>query len=300
MFGWGALVLDGRWFRLAVRVEDPVRHEAFTRSASVCVMYVGIWEHADVWEYEVAVPVTAGRRGAIVEGMWGVFVEADGRERHARVRSIVVHPISLGDAIAGPFRRLGELYRSSVDRAGGPGGAGATTLSALAGIPSTSTPGLPAPASSPSSPPGPAAVRTTGASALAGLAGAGIALAALSTALAYIGGRFVAATASVGGWLTGLPVFAALHTTGSSTVGLAAYPVAVVIVLACTVALPMVAYLLPVCVGAWMKLRRRDLGSLLIGSGWSVNTRLYLTRDLAGLFTQLPKVPAALRGARRT
>ncbi|MDO9280398.1 MAG: hypothetical protein Q7U06_00715, partial [Pseudomonadota bacterium] len=118
MFGWGTLVLDGRWFKLAVKVPDPARHELFTRRGALCVMYVEVGDLDCAWDYEVAVPVTAGMRGFLVEGMWGVFVEHDGRERHARVRKLIVQPISLRDAILSPFRRLMETMQNMVDKAG--------------------------------------------------------------------------------------------------------------------------------------------------------------------------------------
>ena len=41
----------------------------------------------------------------------------------------------------------------------------------------------------------------------------------------------------------------------------------------------------------WLKLRKRNLALLLEGSGWALNDRLMLTRDLAALITRRPRLP---------
>jgi hypothetical protein len=41
----------------------------------------------------------------------------------------------------------------------------------------------------------------------------------------------------------------------------------------------------------WLKLRKRNLALLLEGSGWALNDRLMLTRDLAALVTRRPRLP---------
>ena len=84
----------------------------------MCVLYVQVGDRDGTWDYEVAMPFTSGRLGRVVEGMWGVFVEPDGRERHAQVRRLVLHPISLRDAIVSPFRRLSEALEGAMDSVG--------------------------------------------------------------------------------------------------------------------------------------------------------------------------------------
>lgn len=78
--------------------------------------------------------------------------------------------------------------------------------------------------------------------------------------------------------------------------GVAAYPIAVVVVIGSMILVTLLAYLLPVAIAAGFRLHPRDLGLLLTGSGWSVNTRMYLTRDVEKVFTQVPGVPRSLRG----
>lgn len=44
----------------------------------------------------------------------------------------------------------------------------------------------------------------------------------------------------------------------------------------------------PVAILAWIRLRQRDLSSILEGSGWAINARMRLTRIQANNFTIRP------------
>ena len=56
--------------------------------------------------------------------------------------------------------------------------------------------------------------------------------------------------------------------------------------------------LLPILLVAWIKLRRRDLSSILEGSGWGINARMRLDRRQAETFTLRPPFPPGARGIR--
>ncbi|HJO94352.1 MAG TPA: hypothetical protein QF753_13200 [Victivallales bacterium] len=47
----------------------------------------------------------------------------------------------------------------------------------------------------------------------------------------------------------------------------------------------------PAIISSYIKLKRRDLSSILEGSGWAINAKMTLTRRLCKLFTQNPKWP---------
>jgi hypothetical protein len=49
--------------------------------------------------------------------------------------------------------------------------------------------------------------------------------------------------------------------------------------------------MLPSGLLGWLKLRKRNLALLLEGSGWALNDRLMLTRELAMLITRRPRLP---------
>jgi hypothetical protein len=53
--------------------------------------------------------------------------------------------------------------------------------------------------------------------------------------------------------------------------------------------------MLPAGLFGWLKLRRRNLALLLEGSGWALNDRLKLTRELAALVTRKPRLPKGAR-----
>lgn len=51
------------------------------------------------------------------------------------------------------------------------------------------------------------------------------------------------------------------------------------------------AVMIPAGLLGWWRLRQRNLALLLEGSGWALNDRLLLTRDLAALLTRKPRLP---------
>lgn len=51
----------------------------------------------------------------------------------------------------------------------------------------------------------------------------------------------------------------------------------------------------PILVLAWLRLRRRDLTTMLEASGWAINARMYLRGGLGRLFTRRPPLPPGAR-----
>lgn len=286
-FEEGTLIVDGRRFSMAVRVPNRGRHEAFCKRGTLFVIYALIGEKGGAWEYEVAVPVTAGMRGALQEGLWGVFIDRDGRERHAYISGLVVNAISVKEALLAPFMKIGEMVQGLADKAGGAASAGMdskvaeqttagfTTASsapgkAVAAAPAATAAAPTATATAPTTTGATTVTATAGGGGMAGslpllLAGGGLAFAALSSAFTFIAGELAKLSP-----LELLGVFVAL----------------------------VLAYVIPVSFAAWLRLRRRDLGTILEGSGWAVNTRLYLNRELAWRFTTRPDAPN--KSVRRT
>jgi hypothetical protein len=293
----GVLILDGRRFNLAVKVPDAARHEKFMSSSAMFSLYVQIGDHAGAWEYEVCVPVTAGTRGNLKEGMYGVFVDWEGRERHALVRKVVANPISLWEAIWAPLGDIVAGVEGLVDKARTSqqaaltAGATARIQAAAAGTPAP-PPGAPADAK-------PAATQNSQVVALA--AGAGLAVAAVGSVLSLLFSTFTDAAGKLSSAMSGLatPLLAAAPPWVTSVTAAALFPVALVLTLLGFLAVPLTAYLIPVVLSAWLKLRRRDLAALLEGGGWAVNCRMYLTNSLAKMYTVRPLVPVGDRRVRR-
>ena len=254
MFEMGTLVADGRRFELAVLVRDRNRHAEIARTSNMCLLYVQVTPHDGAAPYEVAVPVTSGGIGNLCIHKRGVFLDVDRHECDAEIVSIIENPISLGEALLSPFRRLGRLVTGKIesfttqaekkldkdaDAAMGQVGAGPATA---------------APAAKPSG-------GTSGGM----LVGLGVAGAAIGTALAYIAKT------------------------------LAENPLAVVVGLLIAIVL----VILPTCIVAWLKLRKRDLSAILEGTGWAINARMRLTRRQSRTFTHRPRYAPGAKGVSR-
>ena len=266
MFETGSLVLDGRRFEMAVKVENRAEHVKVTQTSDMFVIYVQLDRQYQDKSYEVAVPVTSGGKGNLAVGKRGVFFDIDGREWDARVVQIIENPINLSEAVVAPFKRIGSLISGKIEQFTGAAEkrldqATEQSLSQVESSAATKGPGVPTAADS-------ANRSNQQQSLLAGgvLVGGGLAVAALGSAVA-----FITRTVADMNWLT-------IVGGVGGAVG---------------------AVLLPSTLLASLKLRRRDLSCILEGSGWAVNARMRLTRRQSRNFTMRPPYPKGARGVRR-
>jgi hypothetical protein len=249
LFEMGTLIMDGRHLTLSVRVPDRARHVRLSEQSNIFMLYVEVSGVDGSKPYEIAVPVTSGGKGRLQVGAWGIFQDIDGSERHARVVAIVENPISLSEAVAAPFKRLGRTIAKKLQDVTSVaeqklGKVGSDTVTKVTDVSAKGPPG--------------------GASG-GMLAGGGIAIAAIGSSAAFI--TKTLSTLSWQGTLGGLTLAA-------------------------------LAVLLPTAVFARLRLRARDLSSLLEGSGWAVNARMWLTGAQARTFTFEPRYPSGLTTAR--
>jgi hypothetical protein len=242
-FEAGRLYLGGYAFTFTVKVPDRRFHVEIARSSNIFVLYASIRADGPP-VYEIAVPVTSGTGRRFFPGKHGVFVDAHEREWHAEIVEIVTNPVSLAEAVLGPFRRLfeaitgrfeavareaeTELDRTAAAVVPGPGVAPAATQ--IAAIP---RPGLFGNAGS--------------------VAGAGLVVAAMTSAIAFI-------TSS----LSGVPWWHIL-------IGVASAILAVAV---------------PALVVGLIKLSRRDLSVILEGTKWAMNSPMRLTRRQGRFFSR--------------
>ena len=253
MFEMGTLVTDGRRFNLAVRVEDRHRHVELAKGSSMFVLYVEVSPGGDAKPYEVAVPVTSGGRGNLRPSKRGVFYDINGLECDARIVHIIENPISLWEAMASPFKRLGRLITGKIE---------SLTAQAEKKLDSRASSAMSiAPGKQASPAAAPSRLATGGM-----LMGAGVAVAVLGSAVAYIIKT-----------LAGLSVWTIVAAIGGAALLVA----------------------LPTSIVAFMKLRKRDLSAILEGSGWAINARMRLTRPQRRYFSQRPDYPANADGVRR-
>ena len=253
MFEAGSLVMDGRRFNLAVWVEDRGKHIKLAEKSSLYVMYLEVTSGGSAEPYELAVPVTAGGRGNLCVGKRGVFYDLAGNECDATIVHIIENPISISEALASPFVRLGRLLTGKIE---------SFTSQAEKKLDAVAAEPLSTKVSQVSSQSG----KSSGGLAAGGMVmGAGVAVAALGSAVAYI------AKTVAGHWESILVVvFAAI--------GLVAILTSIV---------------------AFMKLRKRDLSAILEASGWGINARMRLTRRQRNYFTQRLAYPSGSKGVHR-
>ena len=262
MFEAGTLIMDGRRFNLAVRVDNRAQHCEVAKSSNMYVLYVEITPKQGGQRYEVAVPATTGGRGNLVVGKRGIFQDIEDRECDARTVQIIESPISMLEALISPFQRLGRAMTSRIESLTSEAEkkletAGAATVTTI----STKAPVLAAPAPAAPTPALPAAARTAPLqkqSAMNAFMGGSIAVAALGSAFAFITSQ-----------LASLKWYSIVGGIGGA-------------LLAVTV---------PTVLVAFIKLRRRDLSAILEGSGWAINARMRLTRAQRRAFTRRPRRP---------
>lgn len=283
LFEMGTLIIDGRHFTLSVKVLDRARHKKFSAASNVFILYVEVMDSiANKGKlYEVGVPVTAGGRGNLQVGQFGIFLDREGNNYPAQIVEMVENPISVSEAVRSPIERLGRAIRGRIEKMAAAADdkletagmesvgqvqtsvekayKGATTAAPTAptapAAPATATPAAPAAGAAP---PAGAAPRGFGNA----LAGGGIAVAALGSSVAFISNTLAEVR-----WTTMVGVlFAAI-----------------------------VAALVPSTVIALLELQRRNLSALLEGSGWGLNDAMYLTRRQSRTFTFRPPYPRSVR-----
>jgi hypothetical protein len=251
MFEMGSLVMDGRRFNMAVKVEDRKEHSKVAKSSDIFVLYVEITPGEGDTAFEVAVPVTSGGKGNLVVGKRGIFQDVEGKEWNARVVHIIENPISLREAAVAPFKRIGSLITGKIEQIT------TTAEKKLDKTTQTTLGKIEGAAASKAATPAPQQSSMASRGLMAGglLAGGGVAIAAVSSAVINV------------------------------TKAIEANP----IIILAGIGGAILAVLLPSLALAYAKLRRRDLSAILEGSGWAINTRMRLSRAQSRFFTQRPR-----------
>ena len=113
LFEMGSVVMDGRRFSFAVKVDDVASHSVLAKTSQLFVMYMEITGGDK--PFTVAVPATSGTKGNLSVGKRGVFFDVDRREYDARVLQIIENPVSLREALAAPFVRLWRLAEGKIE-----------------------------------------------------------------------------------------------------------------------------------------------------------------------------------------
>jgi hypothetical protein len=255
----GSLVLGGRKYTLSVLAQPRAAHAALTSQGTTCILYVKVTPRDGTDGYEVAVPVTRGNSTGLEVGKRGIFHDVEDKEYDAIVTQVVRQPVSLWESMTMPFQRIGRFITSKVEVLASAGDK--DFEQSLERGYKRSTEVVSGAAASAAAPvPAPAAAEGGGLGGL--IAAGGIAFAAVGSSLAFI--------------------ISQVRTLTLVDVISAALIIAAIV-------------MLPAGLLGWLKLRRRNLALLLEGSGWALNDRLMLTRELAALITRKPGLPAGAK-----
>lgn len=119
LFEMGSVVIDGRWFSMALKVDDQAAHEKLAKRSNIFTLYVEVTSREDDRKFIVAVPATAGSRGNLCVGKRGVFFDTQDKEYNARVIKIIENPISIREALAVPFVKLWDFVVGKIESMSG-------------------------------------------------------------------------------------------------------------------------------------------------------------------------------------
>ncbi len=264
LFIAGTMIIDGRELGFCVRVTDRAAHKRIAATSPIFIVYAELSRSSAAGEskMEVAVALTVGTRGQIFIGKRGVFYDRDGNEWDAVVVDLIVNPISLWEAAIAPFVRLRDFVGDKIEKFAA-SKADAAEGAARDSITRKEAALLKADqaAKAPVKTPEPQnPANTTNL-----VIGLSLGFAAATSALALI---FKAVIDTDPGKLTSGLLMIALVIAGFS------------------------AFL------GFLKLRRRDLSTVLEACGWAMNLRMRLRRPLARLFTRRPGLPRGSKLAR--
>ena len=247
----GILVMDGRCFKLAIRVTSVAEHKKIAERSDICIMYIDAQTgQADALKkMQIAVAVTHGDMYNLFVGKSGVFFTADGKVWDAKVTDFIQQPVSISEAIRMPFYRFGSFLGKQMDKF-----FSARTKEFESGFDKTMTQAQNfkqgTAAKAPQQPP-----------AVSGsmmLMGGGIGLAAIGSAVAFI----AQSLKNVSFWNV-LAVFLIILLIFGG----------------------------PMIIVSLVKLYRRDVAVYLEASGLALNKRMRLNRFMSKIFTERPEIP---------
>ena len=254
----GRLVMDGKSYHLAVWIDDAANHKKIAMRSNMCLLYLELTSGA--LKRKAAVAVTGGSLDRIYVGKPAYFIDNHGVSYTGKVIDMVDGPISFGQTLFAPFRRLSTAISGKIQKL--------TDFSAAEKqLAQSIEQGKVAPAAPPPAAPG-LLQKLQGNGIMLLLAG-GLSLAAIGAGLSFIFKSIVSGVATV----SALPWYVILSW--------AAIFAAVI--------------LLPMAVFAFLRLRKRNLTMFLEAGGWAVNLPMRLSMSVSRIFTRGTEYPDGSR-----
>lgn len=182
VFQMGRLIIDGCELNLCVDVDDVARHAAIAEKSNIFLVYCELSRKDAPAKKTICAAVTYRGVGRISVGKNAVFYDRYGKDWDALVTKVIVNPISLREAAWSPFKKVGDMVGSQLDK---------LVASRESAIASGVDKGFAGVGNAAAATPAPAPAAGGGGMGVAGmLAGGGLAIAAVTSSFAFIAQTF--------------------------------------------------------------------------------------------------------------
>ena len=246
IFQAGTLYLDQRSCELTLAVGDPARHAAMAGLAGAYLAYCDCVRPATGEKRTIVAVFSQGDDDNLMVGRNGIFFDRQGRDYDATIVKIVANPISLRQAFWAPYKKIVRLLEQQIAKRAAAADAGPEAHLKTAQGAVTAAP----------------AKKEEKKIDVGTVAALGVAVGAISTALAYFMGLFK----GIASWQFPLLIGALLLLIS-----------------------------LPSVVLAFMQLRKRNLGPILDANGWAVNAKAKINVPFGTSLTGIAKLPPGAR-----
>ena len=241
IFQAGTLYLDQRSCELTLPVENLGRHAAMAGMAGAYLAYCECLRPGTGEKRTIVAIFSQGDDDNLMVGRNGIFFDRKGLDYDATIIKIVSNPISLRQAFWAPYKKIVRLVEQQIAKRAAAAEAGGQEHLAKAAEGA-----------------GPAPPREDKKIDVGAVAALGVAVGAISTALAYFMGLFK----GIASWQ--FPLLAGAL---------------------------MLMISLPSMVLAFMQLRKRNLGPILDANGWAVNAKARINVPFGSSLTGIARLP---------
>lgn len=256
IFQAGTLYIDQRSCDFCMKVANMANHNAMAGVSGMYLIYCDCVSKKSADTMQIVAAMTDGDVSNIIVGKNAIFYDRNGLDWDATVTKIVDNPISIRQAFWTPYRKMGQFIESQINKFAAEKDSKVTS-DATAKIAA-------APASVQSGEAAAAAKPAFDIAKFAGIfAAIGMALGMLGSALAAIFVGFI----SLKVWQMILVVVMILLLISGPSMLL-----------------------------AWMKLRKRDISSLLNANGWAINAKVKVNVPFGNTLTQMADLPLVTTG----
>ena len=254
----GRLVMDGRSYHLAVWIDDPAAHKKIAVRSNMCLLYLELVSSGvPSVTRKAAVAVTGGSLDRIYVGKPAYFIDNNNVSYTGKVVDMVDGPISFGQTLFAPFRRLSAVLGDKIQKL--------TDFStAEKQLAQSIEQGKVVPAAPPA-PAKPGFVQKLGGNGIMMLLAGGLSLAAVGAGLSFIFKSIASGIATI----SALPWYVILS----------------------WIAIFAAVILIPLAIFAFLRMRKRNLTMFLEAGGWAVNLPMRLSMTVSRIFTRGTEYP---------